>query len=211
MASDSSIGQYELNRLCGRLPSDRCCSPPRLLVDGPYGAPAQDFRNYDVLLLVGLGIGATPFISILRDLLNNIKLADELMVRVPPSRLVCIAAVACPLSLLSRLNLFFSISGPGNGDRPGRGQRQQPERRVDGERRQQEEGVPNDLRPLLLGHEGAWVVRVVQGGHERGRRDGQEGDDAGLSAFFFLSVRARWFPDGFGTLPARVSLSCTTT
>ncbi|XP_052164650.1 respiratory burst oxidase homolog protein E-like isoform X1 [Oryza glaberrima] len=54
-------------------------SPPRLLVDGPYGAPAQDFRNYDVLLLVGLGIGATPFISILRDLLNNIKLADELM------------------------------------------------------------------------------------------------------------------------------------
>lgn len=53
---------------------------PRLLVDGPYGAPAQDFRNYDVLLLVGLGIGATPFISILRDLINNIKLAEELMV-----------------------------------------------------------------------------------------------------------------------------------
>uniref|UniRef100_A0A453KUT9 FAD-binding FR-type domain-containing protein n=1 Tax=Aegilops tauschii subsp. strangulata TaxID=200361 RepID=A0A453KUT9_AEGTS len=52
---------------------------PKLLVDGPYGAPAQDFRNYDVLLLVGLGIGATPFISILKDLLNNIKLADELM------------------------------------------------------------------------------------------------------------------------------------
>ena len=55
-------------------------SLPKLLVDGPYGAPAQDFRNYDVLLLVGLGIGATPFISILRDLLNNIKIADELMV-----------------------------------------------------------------------------------------------------------------------------------
>ncbi|OAY65195.1 Respiratory burst oxidase [Ananas comosus] len=54
-------------------------SLPRLLVDGPYGAPAQDFRNYDVLLLVGLGIGATPFISILRDLLNNIKIAEELM------------------------------------------------------------------------------------------------------------------------------------
>ncbi|RZC66955.1 hypothetical protein C5167_010647 [Papaver somniferum] len=35
---------------------------PRLSVDRPYGAPAQDYRNYDVLLLVGLGIGATPFI-----------------------------------------------------------------------------------------------------------------------------------------------------
>ncbi|XP_010273898.1 PREDICTED: respiratory burst oxidase homolog protein E [Nelumbo nucifera] len=50
---------------------------PKLLVDGPYGAPAQDHRNYDVLLLVGLGIGATPFISILRDLLNNIRAAEE--------------------------------------------------------------------------------------------------------------------------------------
>lgn len=47
-------------------------SLPKLLIDGPYGAPAQDYRKYDVLLLVGLGIGATPFISILKDLLNNI-------------------------------------------------------------------------------------------------------------------------------------------
>lgn len=48
-----------------------------MLVDGPYGAPAQDYQNYDVLLLVGLGIGATPFISILRDLLNNTKTEDH--------------------------------------------------------------------------------------------------------------------------------------
>lgn len=51
---------------------------PRLLIDGPYGAPAQDYRKYDVLLLVGLGIGATPFISILKDLLNNIVKMEEL-------------------------------------------------------------------------------------------------------------------------------------
>nr|GME16654.1 respiratory burst oxidase homolog protein E-like isoform X1 [Ipomoea batatas] len=51
---------------------------PRLLVDGPYGAPAQDYHNYDVLLLVGLGIGATPFISILRDLLNNSRTEDQM-------------------------------------------------------------------------------------------------------------------------------------
>lgn len=50
---------------------------PRLRVDGPYGAPAQDYQNYDVLLLVGLGIGATPFISILKDLLNNAKAATD--------------------------------------------------------------------------------------------------------------------------------------
>lgn len=48
-----------------------------MLVDGPYGAPAQDYRNYDVLLLVGLGIGATPFISILRDLLSSTRTTEE--------------------------------------------------------------------------------------------------------------------------------------
>ncbi|CAL4906212.1 unnamed protein product [Urochloa decumbens] len=46
---------------------------PKLLIDGPYGAPAQDYRHYDVLLLIGLGIGATPLISIVKDVLNNIS------------------------------------------------------------------------------------------------------------------------------------------
>ncbi|KAE8675725.1 Respiratory burst oxidase-like protein C [Hibiscus syriacus] len=50
---------------------------PKLLIDGPYGAPAQDYHKYDVLLLIGLGIGATPFISILKDLLNNIVKMEE--------------------------------------------------------------------------------------------------------------------------------------
>ncbi|KAF6169347.1 hypothetical protein GIB67_016517 [Kingdonia uniflora] len=50
---------------------------PRLLVDRPYGAPTKDYKSYDVLLLVRLGIGATPFISILRDLLNNIQNMED--------------------------------------------------------------------------------------------------------------------------------------
>lgn len=44
---------------------------PKIIIKGPYGAPAQDYRKYDILLLIGLGIGATPFISILKDLLNH--------------------------------------------------------------------------------------------------------------------------------------------
>ncbi|KAI6707178.1 hypothetical protein NL676_010140 [Syzygium grande] len=52
-------------------------SLPKLCIDGPYGAPAQDYKKYDVLLLVGLGIGATPFISILKDLINNIVRSEE--------------------------------------------------------------------------------------------------------------------------------------
>jgi hypothetical protein len=50
---------------------------PKVLIDGPYGAPAQNYKKYDILLLIGLGIGATPFISILKDLLNNIKSNEE--------------------------------------------------------------------------------------------------------------------------------------
>ncbi|CAN1790715.1 Respiratory burst oxidase homolog protein C [Linum perenne] len=46
---------------------------PRILIDGPYGAPAQDYKEYEVVLLVGLGIGATPMISILKDIVNNMK------------------------------------------------------------------------------------------------------------------------------------------
>ncbi|XP_068667210.1 respiratory burst oxidase homolog protein C [Aristolochia californica] len=50
---------------------------PRVLIDGPYGAPAQDYKKYDVVLLVGLGIGATPFISIVKDIVNNMKTLEE--------------------------------------------------------------------------------------------------------------------------------------
>ncbi|KAJ0788046.1 putative NAD(P)H oxidase (H(2)O(2)-forming) [Helianthus annuus] len=48
-------------------------SYPRIYIKGPYGAPAQNYRKYNVLLLIGLGIGATPFISILNDLLHHLK------------------------------------------------------------------------------------------------------------------------------------------
>ncbi|MED6198597.1 hypothetical protein PIB30_067948, partial [Stylosanthes scabra] len=50
---------------------------PKVLIDGPYGAPAQDYKQYEVVLLVGLGIGATPMISILKDIVNNYKAMDE--------------------------------------------------------------------------------------------------------------------------------------
>ncbi|KAM7273818.1 hypothetical protein ACFE04_028482 [Oxalis oulophora] len=50
---------------------------PRVLIDGPYGAPAQDYKKYEIVLLVGLGIGATPMISIVKDIVSNIKAIDD--------------------------------------------------------------------------------------------------------------------------------------
>ncbi|KAI3942242.1 hypothetical protein MKW92_006409 [Papaver armeniacum] len=46
---------------------------PEVLIDGPYGAPAQDYMKYEVVLLVGSGIGATPMISIMKDIANKMK------------------------------------------------------------------------------------------------------------------------------------------
>ncbi|KAL0842728.1 hypothetical protein Bca101_015973 [Brassica carinata] len=46
---------------------------PKILIDGPYGAPSQDYKKFKVVLLVGLGIGATPVISIIKDIINNLK------------------------------------------------------------------------------------------------------------------------------------------
>ncbi|XP_019188850.1 PREDICTED: respiratory burst oxidase homolog protein C-like [Ipomoea nil] len=50
---------------------------PRVLIDGPYGAPAQDYKKYEVVLLVGLGIGATPMISIVKDIVSNMKAMEN--------------------------------------------------------------------------------------------------------------------------------------
>lgn len=47
---------------------------PLIHIDGPCGAPAQNYKDYKVLLLVGGNIGVTPFISILRKLLTNMEL-----------------------------------------------------------------------------------------------------------------------------------------
>ncbi|KAJ3353313.1 hypothetical protein GGF32_003121 [Allomyces javanicus] len=41
---------------------------PEIMMDGPYGAAAEDWMRYDVVLLVGAGIGVTPYASILKHL-----------------------------------------------------------------------------------------------------------------------------------------------
>lgn len=44
---------------------------PKLYLDGPFGEGHQDWYKYDVSVLVGGGIGVTPFASILKDLIEK--------------------------------------------------------------------------------------------------------------------------------------------
>ncbi|CZT21970.1 related to NADPH oxidase homolog 1 [Ramularia collo-cygni] len=48
--------------------TDNGCCSIKIGLDGPYGAPAQRFYDYDYSIIVGGGIGITPFSAILTDL-----------------------------------------------------------------------------------------------------------------------------------------------
>lgn len=44
---------------------------PRVKVEGPMGAASQDFSKFPILVLVGAGIGVTPMISVVKQLLKE--------------------------------------------------------------------------------------------------------------------------------------------
>jgi len=57
-----------------------------VFVDGPFGAPTQSYMGYQVIMLVGAGIGITPFAGVLRHLVhffNYHKCPDCNTVNVP--------------------------------------------------------------------------------------------------------------------------------
>lgn len=54
---------------------------PRLRIDGPYGAPAEDVFENEIAILIGSGIGVTPWASILKNIWH-MRLSPN-----PPKRL----------------------------------------------------------------------------------------------------------------------------
>lgn len=51
---------------------------PKIYLDGPYGEGHQDWFRYDVSVLVGGGIGITPFASILKDIVFKSTLRHKI-------------------------------------------------------------------------------------------------------------------------------------
>ncbi|KXL49406.1 hypothetical protein M433DRAFT_65104 [Acidomyces richmondensis BFW] len=90
---------------------------PKLRVDGPYGAPAEDVFENEVAVLIGTGIGVTPWASILKNIWH-MRLSPN-----PPKRLkrvefiwVCRDTTSFEWfqALLSSLeSQSLSITGPG--------------------------------------------------------------------------------------------------
>ncbi|XP_040428855.1 NADPH oxidase 1 isoform X2 [Cygnus olor] len=50
---------------------------PRIEVDGPFGTASEDVFRYEVAMLVGAGIGVTPFASILKSIWYKFQQADQ--------------------------------------------------------------------------------------------------------------------------------------
>ncbi|XP_071487821.1 dual oxidase 2-like [Diadema antillarum] len=51
---------------------------PKVFLDGPYGEGHQDWYQYEVAVLVGGGIGVTPFASILKDIVNKSSIGSRI-------------------------------------------------------------------------------------------------------------------------------------
>ncbi|KAK9278589.1 hypothetical protein L1049_028161 [Liquidambar formosana] len=66
---------YQIYGLFQEAILSRVTKYPKIYIDGPYGAAAQDHVKYDIVVLIGLGIGATPFISVLKDIANCLQKA----------------------------------------------------------------------------------------------------------------------------------------
>jgi Na+-transporting NADH:ubiquinone oxidoreductase subunit NqrF len=45
---------------------------PRLIIDGPFGAPAQEHAKFKKVVLIGMGTGIAPMLSIMRDTLHRL-------------------------------------------------------------------------------------------------------------------------------------------
>ena len=50
---------------------------PRIYIDGPFGSASEDVFKYEVAVLVGAGIGVTPFASILKSVWYRMNYPKE--------------------------------------------------------------------------------------------------------------------------------------
>lgn len=58
------MGMYEIALQNGQ-------AMPAIRIDGPYGAPAEDVFDNEIAVLIGTGIGVTPWASILKNIYNQ--------------------------------------------------------------------------------------------------------------------------------------------
>lgn len=69
-------------------------------VDGPFGTASEDVFDYEVAMLVGAGIGVTPFASILKSIWYKFKDSNPELRTRKVGNILILSGV--PLKLLTR-------------------------------------------------------------------------------------------------------------
>ena len=77
-----AVGPWTYNFLDHCNHAHLCEKPyPKLFIDGPFGEGHQDWFRYEVAILVGGGIGVTPFASILKELVHRFNIGARVECR----------------------------------------------------------------------------------------------------------------------------------
>nr|XP_044620897.1 dual oxidase 1 isoform X2 [Equus asinus] len=66
-----------LREIYSPLTGNGCARYPKLYLDGPFGEGHQEWHKFEVSVLVGGGIGVTPFASILKDLVFKSSVSSQ--------------------------------------------------------------------------------------------------------------------------------------
>jgi len=54
---------------------------PTIIIDGPFGTAAETWHSFEYVVLVGAGIGVTPYASILKDFVHKVKTDADFAVK----------------------------------------------------------------------------------------------------------------------------------
>jgi NADPH oxidase len=77
---EKSDGQAELSRISSlEAPLGSGTLQPVIRVDGPYGSASEEVFDFRTIMLVGAGIGVTPFASIIRSIVARQKIPGSKM------------------------------------------------------------------------------------------------------------------------------------
>jgi predicted ferric reductase len=65
-------------------------TPLHVYIDGPFGAPTSQIFHAQHALLIGTGIGVTPFASILQSIMHRSVFCTFLLFFIVKDHLVCV-------------------------------------------------------------------------------------------------------------------------
>lgn len=96
------------------------CVCLRVAIDGPFGTASEDVFRYEVVMLVGAGIGVTPFASILKSvwykrIQNNQDVFTKKVRKTPLTSDIFVIVLHIVTVVVSSASDLLLLAVPGDG------------------------------------------------------------------------------------------------